>query len=95
MKSTTSLLHVFTGWASKLGGDFRELGYWLWKTKVAGKPVTLKILPEDLAQYADWDSDYLATEFPPTIDVLTIHGLKDELLRPWVKQLHLRMRFNP
>lgn len=58
--------------------SFDSKGYYEWKAIVARKEVIGIIRPEDVDEFASWDSSYLWKEFPRSVHVLTIHGMKDE-----------------
>lgn len=62
-------------------------GFYEWKTRVAGKPIVGIVRPEDVAKFAAWDNSYLWDEFPQNIDVLTIHGLQDDVVPPLVARV--------
>ncbi|KAG8807791.1 hypothetical protein FRC17_004271 [Serendipita sp. 399] len=57
-------------------------GYGIWKVKVAGKPVDAKVYPHDIEAFSNWDTSYVSKDFPPNVDVLTIHGLEDGIVPP-------------
>ncbi|KAG6919610.1 hypothetical protein DXG01_003474 [Tephrocybe rancida] len=61
---------------------FDKQGYYDWSVSVARKPVTVKIFPDDLETFTNWDSSIVWGEFPPSVDVLTIHGLSDTTVPP-------------
>ncbi|KAK2465306.1 hypothetical protein APHAL10511_002660 [Amanita phalloides] len=56
---------------------FDEQGYHDATVSVARRPVTFRIYADDLRQYASWDASFVWSQFPPTTDVLSIHGLCD------------------
>jgi hypothetical protein len=60
----------------------RKQGYGEWKVKVAGKSVIGKVYPEDIDAFASWDNSYIEDAFPKAVDVLTLHGLADEVVTP-------------
>ena len=51
---------------------------------MAKKKVTAKITPEDLDNFVNWDTSFVWDAFPPSIDVLTLHGLSDKTVPPYV-----------
>jgi hypothetical protein len=58
------------------------VGYADWNVRVAGKPVTGRIYPKDVETFAGWDTSFIRDSFPPKVDVLTIHGLVDNVVPP-------------
>ncbi|KAK7464904.1 hypothetical protein VKT23_006113 [Stygiomarasmius scandens] len=63
--------------------NIAKQGYHLWSATVARKEVTARITGEDLETFVTWDTSYVWDQFPQSIDVLTIHGLKDQLVSPY------------
>lgn len=49
---------------------------------MARKQVAVKIYPQDVEGFANWDTSIVWDHFPPTIDVLTLHGLSDKTVPP-------------
>jgi uncharacterized protein len=49
---------------------------------VAGNQVIGKIYPQDIEEFAQWDTSIVWDHFPPKIDVLTLHGLADATVPP-------------
>ncbi|KAG6841110.1 hypothetical protein C0991_001798 [Blastosporella zonata] len=68
---------------------FDDHGYYEWTVSVARKPTTVKIFPEDLEIFTKWDSSIVWDQFPANVDVLTLHGLSDATVPPWVATYHL------
>jgi hypothetical protein len=64
--------------------SFDEHGYHEWTVSVARKQVTVKIFPEDLEQFTKWDPSIVWDHFPSTVDALTVHGLADKTVPPYV-----------
>lgn len=65
--------------------SFREKGHAVWKERVAGKEVTRTFYPQDLDNFAQYDTSFVWTdEFPQRMDVLTVHGMKDTMVPPSV-----------
>ena len=64
--------------------SFDAQGYYEWKVTVARKPVVGIIRPEHVEEFASWDNSYLQKDFPKSVHVLTIHGLKDGTVPPSV-----------
>ncbi|KAJ3926428.1 MAG: Alpha/Beta hydrolase protein [Lentinula lateritia] len=52
-------------------------GHHVWSPIVARKQVSFKIYPEDMTNFANWDTSFVWDSFPASPDVLTIHGLSD------------------
>ncbi|THU96669.1 alpha/beta-hydrolase [Dendrothele bispora CBS 962.96] len=65
-------------------------GYHLWTPIVARKQVSVQITGEDLDTFVNWDTSYVWDQFPSSIDVLTIHGLKDQLVSPYDGVIYAR-----
>jgi hypothetical protein len=65
--------------------SMEKQGYYEYKGRVAGKEQVGKVFPEDVVQFAKWDSSYLWDQFPQHTHVLTIHGLADKLVPPYVE----------
>jgi hypothetical protein len=61
---------------------FDTQGYYEWKTTVAGNQVVGKTYPEDIEEFANWDTSIVWDRFPPATDVLTLHGLSDATVPP-------------
>ncbi|RDB18938.1 hypothetical protein Hypma_014332 [Hypsizygus marmoreus] len=74
--------------------SFDEQGYYNWTVSVARKEVTVKIFPEDLEQFTKWDSSIVWDRFPPSVDVLTIHGLSDKTVPPYDALIYARALSN-
>ena len=70
------------GLVSHYEDEIRERGYGAWKVKVAGKHIIGKVTPEGIDAFASWDNSYIEDAFPKAVDVLTIHGLADEIVPP-------------
>jgi len=47
---------------------------------VARKAVAQKVYLHDLEEFSRWNSGIVWDNFPPSIDVLTIHGLADRIV---------------
>lgn len=63
--------------------SIQKRGYGIWKVRVAGKPVEVKIYPADIDEFANWDTSYIPSSFPPHIDVLSIQGMSDGIVPPY------------
>jgi hypothetical protein len=61
---------------------FETKGYHISISPVARKPTEFKIYPSDLALFASWDTSLVWDQFPPSADVLTMHGLQDKTVPP-------------
>jgi pimeloyl-ACP methyl ester carboxylesterase len=57
-------------------------GYYEWNAVVARKPVVGIIYPNDLEDFANWDTSIVWDKFPSSTDVLTVHGLADQTVSP-------------
>ena len=51
---------------------------------VARKTVKFVITGKDLDDFEAWDTSIVWTKFPQHMDVLTVHGLQDKTVPPWV-----------
>lgn len=60
--------------------EFDTKGYYEWKLIVAQKPIVQRVYPQDLKEISSWNTTIIWDEFPHTIDVLTIHGLADDVV---------------
>lgn len=63
--------------------SFDDHGYHEWTVSVARKQVTVRIFPDDLEQFINWNASIVKDRFPPTVDVLTVHGLADTIVPPY------------
>ena len=63
---------------------FDSQGFYEWKVTVARKPIVAIIRPEDLEDFAAFDTSLVWDKFPDATHVLTIHGMKDATVPPWV-----------
>ena len=64
--------------------SFANHGFYTWDVTVARKKIKAKITPEDLQNFMDWDTSFVWDKFPETIDVLSLHGLSDNTVPPFV-----------
>lgn len=55
-------------------------GYYEWKVNVARKPVVGRIDLPSLEDFCSFDTSIVWDEFPPHVDVLTIHGTADKMV---------------
>jgi hypothetical protein len=62
--------------------SFDAKGFHEWKVTVARQPVVGIIRPEDMAEFAQWDTSIIQRSFPAQTHVLTIHGLSDAMVPP-------------
>ena len=70
------------GLVSHYEDEIRRRGFGEWRVKVAGKHIIGKITTEGIDAFASWDNSYIEEAFPKAVDVLTIHGLADEVVPP-------------
>jgi len=70
--------------------SFAEGGRHSWTVPVAGKKITVDIYPEDIEQFTKWDTSIVWDHFPPTVDVLTLHGLSDQVVPPYDALIYTR-----
>ncbi|PPR05400.1 hypothetical protein CVT24_008014 [Panaeolus cyanescens] len=63
--------------------SFAKQGYHVWKVTVARKEIVARITPQDLDEFISWDTSFVWDQFPPTTDVLTLHGLADKTVPPY------------
>ncbi|PFH54047.1 hypothetical protein AMATHDRAFT_73061 [Amanita thiersii Skay4041] len=61
----------------------QERGYHEITISVAKKPATFRIYPDDLDNFANWDTSFVWDRFPAATDVLSIHGLSDATVPPF------------
>lgn len=64
--------------------SFETQGYHEWQVTVAREAVTVKIYPEDLATFSAWDTSIVWDHFPASVHVLSLHGLSDKTVPPYV-----------
>jgi hypothetical protein len=62
--------------------DFAKQGYSTLNKTVARRQFSATVTPEDVQKFSDWDTSFVWEKFPQETDVLTIHGLSDELVPP-------------
>ncbi|KAI0345750.1 ectomycorrhiza-regulated esterase [Trametopsis cervina] len=60
--------------------DLNTKGYFIRTEIVARQPWSAKITRENLQAFADFDVSYVWDKFPQTTHVLTVHGLKDQVV---------------
>ncbi|KAF9468668.1 Alpha/Beta hydrolase protein [Collybia nuda] len=70
--------------------SFDKQGYYSWTVSVARKQVTVKIHPQDLEDFSNWDTSIVWDQFPSTVDVLTLHGLSDKTVPPYDAVIYAR-----
>ncbi|TCD65525.1 hypothetical protein EIP91_002533 [Steccherinum ochraceum] len=63
--------------------EMKTRGYTFMKGTVAGKPVKVRMTEAELERFASFDLDFIKTEFPSHIDVLTLQGLRDAIVPPY------------
>jgi hypothetical protein len=71
---------------------FETQGFYTWNVTVAGKKIVAKIAPEDVQKFANWDTSLIWDQFPSATDVLTLHGLEDKTVPPWVISRYLNRK---
>ncbi|THH17003.1 hypothetical protein EW146_g3725 [Bondarzewia mesenterica] len=64
--------------------SFDERGYYDWEVVVARKRVIGRIYPADLERFASWDTSIVWDKFPQNTDMLSVHGLTDKVVPPYV-----------
>jgi len=79
---------------SKWGPEIEAKGYYEWKAVVARKPVIGRIYPQDIAEFAAWDTSFIWNEYPAQVDVLSIHGTQDQVVPVYESVLHARALSN-
>lgn len=62
--------------------SFDEQGYHDATVPVARQPVTFRIHADDFKNFAEWDTSFVWSQFPSAADVLSIHGLADNIVPP-------------
>ncbi len=68
--------------AAAMRESFKVQGHYTMTVTVARKLTSFKIFPEDLEQFESWDTSIVWDHFPSSVDVLTIHGLSDQVVPP-------------
>ncbi|KAF8192177.1 ectomycorrhiza-regulated esterase [Pholiota molesta] len=69
---------------------FAKHGFYTWNVTVARQKIVAKITPEDLQTFVNWDTSFVWDQFPPAIDVLTLHGLSDKTVPPFDALIYAR-----
>lgn len=69
--------------------SFAKQGYYEWHVTVARKPIVARIYPHDVEKFCSWNTSIIWEQFPSETDVLTLHGLADTIVPPWVFPLSL------
>lgn len=70
--------------------SFLKYGHHTWVGSVARKQATFKIYPADLEQFTKYDTSIVWDHFPPAVDVLTLHGLSDNVVPPYDAVIYAR-----
>lgn len=70
--------------AQRWSESFTKQGYYEWHVTVARKPIVAMIYPHDVEKFCAWDTSIIWAQFPKETDVLTLHGLADKTVPPWV-----------
>ena len=73
-----------TALAKKWAESFISQGFHIWTPTVARKILSIKIHPEDVEIFSKFDTSLVWDRFPQGTDVLTIHGLSDTQVPPFV-----------
>ncbi|KZO90154.1 ectomycorrhiza-regulated esterase [Calocera viscosa TUFC12733] len=60
--------------------DFQTKGYHDWHVRVASKPVVARVHAADIDRFAAYDSTIVEREFPLDVHVLTVHGMRDQVV---------------
>jgi uncharacterized protein len=68
----------------KYESEFLARGFFEWRATVAGEPVVGIIRREDMDRFVLWDTSHVREHFPLGTHVLTIHGLADQTVPPYV-----------
>ncbi|TFY69559.1 hypothetical protein EVJ58_g350 [Rhodofomes roseus] len=67
----------------EIKAQLERQGYYEVKAVVARQPVSMRVTAEDHHKFASVDPSIVWDRFPATVDVLTIHGLKDAVVPPY------------
>jgi len=59
---------------------WKKQGYYERKATVARRPVLSRIYPDDFYGFVNWKNDYIWTECPSQVHILTIHGIADPVV---------------
>ncbi|KII90826.1 hypothetical protein PLICRDRAFT_158204 [Plicaturopsis crispa FD-325 SS-3] len=62
---------------------FDSVGYHDRQVTVARKTFTARVYPKDIESFINWDTSLVWERFPLATDVLTIHGLADQVVPPY------------
>ncbi|TEB22765.1 ectomycorrhiza-regulated esterase [Coprinellus micaceus] len=63
--------------------SFAKQGYHEWDAVVARQVVRAKVTPEDVKTFTTWDPTFVWDQFAQHTDVLTVHGLQDQVVPPY------------
>ncbi|KIO19080.1 hypothetical protein M407DRAFT_246290 [Tulasnella calospora MUT 4182] len=69
---------------------FEKKGVFHWKVRVAGKQVVREVTPEHIRDFEEVDTSSVWTKFPANTDVLTVHGLDDQVVPPFDGMIYAR-----
>jgi hypothetical protein len=58
--------------------DIDTKGYYDIHATVARKKIVGRVYLEDLHDFMAWDTSIVWDQFPPHVDVLTLHGVQDQ-----------------
>jgi len=59
---------------------WRQQGYYERKATVARKQVVSRIYPDDFYGFVNWKNDFIWTDCPSQVHILTIHGIADQVV---------------
>jgi len=74
--------------------DIDTKGYYDWNVTVARKPVTARIYAKDLQDFMSWDTSIVWHQFPPHVDVLSLHGIQDQTVPVYDALIYARALTN-
>jgi hypothetical protein len=64
--------------------EFNTLGYHVMKAIVARKEFIYHVTRDDLKKFSEFDTSIVRRSFPQDTHVLSIHGLRDKIVPPYV-----------
>ncbi|KZT60634.1 alpha/beta-hydrolase [Calocera cornea HHB12733] len=71
--------------------DFRSKGHYDWHVRVARQPVVARVHPGDIDAFAGYDTSIVEREFPMDVHVLTVHGMRDQIVPTFDGVMYARM----